>query len=73
MITVSNEDKVAVLKRTIRRCTRPPNHVTEQLEYDLTVIDMMIEELGGNTHNDYRRLRLTSRGYRPFKKEDDDG
>jgi len=50
----TREEKIAVLKRTIVCLTRAPNQMTDQLKYDLTVLELMITELGGDTRDDYR-------------------
>lgn len=53
---MTDEEKVLVLKRTIRCLTRAPNQMTDQLKEDLEVLEEMITELGGDTRNDLRAL-----------------
>jgi hypothetical protein len=55
---VDNEEKIMLLKRAIVYITRPPNQMSKQAKKDVVVLEEWITELGGDTRNDLRALKI---------------
>ena len=55
---MNEEDLIMLLKRLITYITRPPKQMSSQAKKDVEVLEEWITELGGDTRNDLRALKI---------------